>query len=92
MSSHYKVVGRTSYNFVTAGHVEYYAYYHITNLHIQLVQNAPDDGLVRSETCRANIRDEQTHSLKHLMYLAGLHIYYKMIQGPYNIKLTALNT
>ena len=28
------------------------------SLRIQLVQNAPDDGLVRSETCRANICDE----------------------------------
>ena len=31
---------------------------HIPNLQIQLVQNAPDDGPVRSETCRVNIRDE----------------------------------
>ena len=39
--------------------VEYYAqYYHIPNLRIQLVKNAPDDGSVRSETCRANISDE----------------------------------
>ena len=28
-----------------------------SNTRIQLVQNAPDDGPVRSETCRANIRD-----------------------------------
>ena len=28
-----------------------FAYYHIQNLQIQLVQNAPDDGTVRSETC-----------------------------------------
>ena len=33
-------------------------------LHIQLVKNAPEDGLVRSETCRANMSAEQTHSLK----------------------------
>ena len=31
---------------------------HIPNLRIQLVQNAPDDGPVRPETCRVNIRDE----------------------------------
>ena len=30
----------------------------IPNLQIQLVQNAPDDGPVRSETCRTNICDE----------------------------------
>ena len=35
-----------------------YAYYHIPNLHIELVKNAPEDGPVRSETCRANICDE----------------------------------
>ena len=43
---------------VTAGRVEQYAYDLIPNLHIQLVQNAPDDGPVRSETCRANISAE----------------------------------
>ena len=43
---------------VTAGSVQQYAYYHIPNLRIQLVQNAPDDGPVRSETCRANISAE----------------------------------
>ena len=25
--------------------------------------------------------------LQHFVYLVGLHIYYKMIHGPYNIKL-----
>ena len=45
-------------------------------MRIQLVKNAPDDGPVRSETCRANTRD-----------IVGLHIYYKMIHGFYNIKL-----
>ena len=55
-SSRYKVVGRTaSYNFVTAGHVEQYTYHHIPNLHIQSVKNTPEDGPVRSETCRANM-------------------------------------
>ena len=49
---------RTARHEVTAGRVEQYAYYHITNLHIQLVKNAPEDGPVRSETCRANICDE----------------------------------
>ena len=28
----------------------------------------------------------KTYSLKHFVYLVGLHIYYKMIHGPYNIK------
>ena len=28
------------------------------SLHIQLVQNAPDDGPLRSETCRGNISAE----------------------------------
>ena len=28
------------------------------SLRIQLVENAPDDGPLRSETCRANIHDE----------------------------------
>ena len=56
----------------TAGRVEQYAYHHITNPRIQLVKNAPDDGPMRSETCRANISAEYTHSLKHLVYLVGL--------------------
>ena len=38
------------YKVVTAGRVEQYAYYCIPNLRIQLVQNAPDVGPVRSET------------------------------------------
>ena len=46
----------SSYNFVTAGRVEYHTTYQ--SLRIQLVQNAPDDGQVRSETCRANISAE----------------------------------
>ena len=29
----------------------------------------------------------KTHSLKHFVYLVGLHIYYKMIHGPYSIKV-----
>ena len=29
----------------------------------------------------------KTHSLKHFVYLVGLHIYYKIIHGHYNIKL-----
>ena len=36
------------------------------SLRIQLVQNAPDDGLMRSEICRANISAEWTYSLKTL--------------------------
>ena len=36
----------------------YFILQHIPNLHIQLVKNAPDDGPVRTETCRANICDE----------------------------------
>ena len=36
----------------------YVPYYHIPNLHILFVQNAPEDGPVMSETCRANICDE----------------------------------
>ena len=27
--------------------------------------------------------------MKHFVYLVGLHIYYMMIHGPYNIKLNA---
>ena len=48
----------SSYNFVTAERVEKSAYFHIPNLQMQLVQNAPDDGPVRSETCRANLSAE----------------------------------
>ena len=33
----------------------------------------------------------KTHSLKHFVYLVGLHIYYKMTHGPYNIKLHWIN-
>ena len=29
----------------------------------------------------------KTYSLKHFVYLVGLHIYYKMIHGPYNVTL-----
>ena len=36
-------------DFVTAGRVEEYAYYHMPKVwRIQLVQNAPDDGPMRS--------------------------------------------
>ena len=45
---------------------------------------------MRSETCRANISAEKTHSLKHFVYLVGLRIYYKMIHSPYNIKFQFL--
>ena len=41
---------------VPAGRVEQYTYYHIPNLEIQLVQNAPDDGPLQSETCRAKLK------------------------------------
>ena len=41
---------------------------------------------MKSETCRANISAEWTHSLRKFVYLVGLHIYYKMIHAPYNIK------
>ena len=54
----YVLLDTSSRYFVTAGRVEQYAYYHITNLRIQLVQEAPDDGPMRSETCRTNISDE----------------------------------
>ena len=30
----------------------------------------------------------ETYPLKHFVYLVGLHIYYKMIHGLYNIKLS----
>ena len=29
----------------------------------------------------------KTHSLNSIVYLVGLHIYYKMIHRPYNMKL-----
>ena len=32
----------------------------------------------------------KTPSLKHFVYLVGLHIYYKMIHGPYSIKFVYL--
>ena len=38
-------------------------------------KNAPEDGPVSYETCRANICDEYTQSLKKFVYLVGLHIY-----------------
>ena len=46
------------------------------SLQIELVQNAPDDGPMRSETCRANKKCwiKLTHS-DHIVYLVGLHIY-----------------
>ena len=47
---------------------------------------------MRSETCRANICDEETQSLINFVYLVGLRIYYKMIHGPYNIKLSNTKT
>ena len=43
----------------TAGRVEEYEYYSTyQSLRIQLLQNAPDDGPMRSETCRANTSAE----------------------------------
>ena len=36
----------------------YFILQHMSNLQIELVQNTPDDGPMRSETCRANILDE----------------------------------
>ena len=43
----------------TTRHVQLDAqYYHIPHLRIQLVKDAPDDGPVRSETCRTNISAE----------------------------------
>ena len=36
----------------------YFILQHIPNLRIQLVENAPDDGPVRLETCRADISAE----------------------------------
>ena len=63
---------------------------HITtyqSLRIQLVQNVPDHGPMRSGTFRANINVDKTYSLEHFVYLVGLHIYYKMVHGPYNNKL-----
>ena len=30
----------------------------------------------------------KTLSLSNIVYLVGLHIYYKMIHGPYNIKIS----
>ena len=46
------------------------------SLRIQLVQNAPDDGPMRSETCRANKKCwiKLTH-WDHIVYLVGLLIY-----------------
>ena len=32
----------------------------------------------------------KTQSLKNFVYLVGLHIYYKMIHAPYNIKSEVL--
>ena len=29
----------------------------------------------------------KTRSLKNSVYLVGLHMYYKMVHGPYNVKL-----
>ena len=58
------------------------------SLQIQLVQNPPDDeGPMRSETCRAKLKCwlKLIHC-DHTVYFVGLHIYYKMIHGLYNIK------
>ena len=33
----------------------YFVLLHIPNLNIELVQNVPDDGSMRSETCRAKL-------------------------------------
>ena len=46
------------------------------SLQIQLVQNAPEDGPMRSETCRAKLKCwlKLTH-WDHSVYLVGLHIY-----------------
>ena len=37
---------------------------------------------------RTAVLNKLTHQ-KHFVYLVGLHIYYKMIHGPYNVKLNS---
>jgi hypothetical protein len=44
--------------------IEQYAYYHIPNLHVQLVKDAPEGGPVRSETCRASKYYELNQTIK----------------------------
>ena len=59
---------------------------------MQLVQNAPDDGPMRSETCGANISTELTYSLRpHCVscWTTYIYIYYKMIHGPYNVEVNS---
>ena len=64
-SSPYKVVGRTSMHITT-----------YQSLQTQLLQNAPDDGPTRSETCRAKLKCwlKLTH-WDHTVYLVGLYMY-----------------
>ena len=42
---------------------------------------------LRSKHVQLTYVMNKTQSLKHFVYLVGLHMYYKMIHGPYNIKL-----
>ena len=84
-SSRYKAVGRTVLSTTLSSSTRITTY---QSLQIQLIQNAPDDGPMRSETCRAKLKCwlKLIH-WDHIVYLVGLHIYYKMIHGPYNVKL-----
>ena len=34
----------------------------------------------------------KTYSLNHIVYLVGLHVYYKMIHDPYNVKLKRMGS
>jgi hypothetical protein len=53
----------------------YFILHHIPNLHIQLVQNAPDDGPVRSETCRANVSADYNLFIETILCILLDYIY-----------------
>ena len=48
------------------------------SLPIQLVQNAPDDGQMRSETCRANLSAEKNLLIKNTLCILLDYIYKKI--------------
>ena len=55
------------------------------------VQNAPDDGPMRSETVELTKMLNKTYSLRpHCVSCWTTFIYHKMIHGPYNVKIYKL--
>ena len=54
--------------------------------HIKSANTACKTLLMMDRWGSKHVELNKTHSLKHFVYVVGLHIYCKMIHGPYNVK------